>query len=99
MLKFDQYGDGFAFYLPGGKKFLKTYSGCVISFVSLFIIAFYSTVQFMKLIEYGDPSIMVSTRDAYFDTDYRFDSKDFKLAFALTAYDADQNPLNKPEYG
>ena len=53
----------------------------------------------MKLIEYGDPSIMVSTRDAYFDTDYRFDSKDFKLAFALTAYDADQNPLNKPEYG
>ena len=70
LLKFDQYGDSFTFYLPGGKKVLKTYSGCVISFISLFIIMFYSTVQFMKLIEFGDPSIMVSTRDAYFDTDY-----------------------------
>ena len=70
LLKLDHYGDSFTFYLPGGKKVLKTYSGCVISIISLFIIMFYSTVQFMKLIEFGDPSIMVSTRDAYFDTDY-----------------------------
>ena len=52
LLKFDQYGDGFTFYLPGGKKVLKTYSGCVISLISLFIIIFYTVVQFMKLIEF-----------------------------------------------
>ena len=28
----------------------------------------------MKLLEFGDPSIMVSTRDAYFDTDHEFNS-------------------------
>ena len=30
----------------------------------------------MKLMEFGDPSIMVSTRDTYFDTDYEFTSDD-----------------------
>ena len=70
MLKLDQYGHGFTFYLPGGKKNLKSYTGCVITLISLFIVVFYSTVQFLKLMEFGDPSIMVSTRDAYFDTDY-----------------------------
>ena len=72
MLKLDQYGHGFTFYLPGGKKSLKSYTGCVITLISLFIVVFYSTVQFLKLMEFGDPSIMVSTRDAYFDTDYEF---------------------------
>ena len=31
-------------------------------------------MQFMKLMEFGDPSIMVSTRDAYFDTDYELNT-------------------------
>ena len=70
ILKIDQFGEGFTFYLPGGKKVMKSYPGCVISLISIFIVIFYSTVQFLKLIEFDDPSIMVSTRDAYFDTDY-----------------------------
>ena len=68
----DQYGRGFSFYLPGGRKAMKSFHGCIISVVALFIVIFYSTVQLMKLLEFGDPSIMVSTRDAYFDTDQEF---------------------------
>ena len=47
ILKLDHFGEGFSFYLPGGKKVLKTYSGCIISLISLFIVIFYSTVQFI----------------------------------------------------
>ena len=72
--KIDQYGRAFSFYLPGGKKSQKSFHGCWISVVSLFIVIFYSMMQLMKLMEFGDPSIMVSSRDAYFDTDYELNT-------------------------
>ena len=54
----------------------------------------------MKLSEFDDPSIMVSTRDAYFDTDYEFKTDaGFQIAFALTPYDSNPNPVEQPEYG
>ena len=69
-VKLDIYGEGFRFSLPGGQKNLKSYTGCIITLVSLLLVTFYSAVQLVKLLEFEDASIMVSTRDAYFDTDY-----------------------------
>ena len=46
-------------------------------------------MQLMKLLEFDDPSIMVSNRDAYFDTDYEFNTETgLQIAFAITAYDS-----------
>ena len=57
-------------------------------------------MQLMKLLEFDDPSIMVSNRDAYFDTDYEFSTETgLQVAFAITAYDSNQNPIEEPEYG
>ena len=43
---------------------------------------------------------MVSTRDAYFDTDHEFNSdKGLQFAFGITAYDDNRNPIEEPEYG
>ena len=96
----DQYGRGFSFYLPGGRKALKSFNGCLVTLISLFVVCFYSTMQLMKLLEFGDPSIMVSTRDAYFDTDHEFTTDaGLQIAFAITAYDANREPIDQPEYG
>ena len=42
---------------------------------------------------------MVSTREAYFDTDYKFEDVGNQVAFAITAYDSERNPIVQPEYG
>ena len=42
---------------------------------------------------------MVSTREHYFDTDHQFIDPGNQVAFAITAYDTNRNPLDMPEYG
>ena len=43
---------------------------------------------------------MVSTRDAYFSSDYEFNTQHgFQVAFALTNYDDNQNPIDDKTYG
>lgn len=57
-------------------------------------IFFYAAIQFEKLINYGSTTIMVSSRDAYFDTDFEFTTDDgLMIAFGLTAYDDNYEPI------
>ena len=43
---------------------------------------------------------MVSTRDAFFDTDHELTSDEgLQIAFGLTAFDDNRNPIEDPEYG
>ena len=43
---------------------------------------------------------MVSMRDAYFDTDHELTTDEgLQIAFGITAYDDNQNPIEDPEYG
>ena len=78
---------------------MKSYTGCFVSLILLLIVIFYSTVKLTQLVEFKDPSIMVSTREAYFDTDYKFEDVGNQVAFAITAYDSERNPIVQPEYG
>ena len=67
--------------------------------ISLAII-FYASIQFINLIEYGDNTIMVSSRDSHFGSDFEFMTKNgLQIAFGLTAYDGNQEPIEDPEYG
>ena len=53
-----------------------------------------------RLMEYGETIIMNSYSDAFFDTEKTFSSDDgFNLAFAITAYDDNPEPIDDPRYG
>ncbi len=57
-------------------------------------------MQFIKLIEFGDNTIMVSERDNFFDSDFAFTTDDgLMLAFGLTAYDDNYDMIDEPDYG
>lgn len=61
---------------------------------------FYGTIQLIKLFNFGEPAIMESVRDSYFDTDHIFSSDEgLMVAFGLTAYDSNTEPIEDPTYG
>ena len=65
----DLYGQSFQFLLPNGKKTRQTWLGCAITFLAIVIIVFYAIIQFLRMIHYGEPQIMISTRDSHFGSD------------------------------
>ena len=63
-------------------------------------IIFYACIQFIRLMDFGDTSIQVSTRDNFFETDFKFPSDDgLMVAFALTAYDEVYESIEDSDYG
>ena len=59
-------------------------------------ISLYAMTQLLELSNYVDPSIMVSTRDAFFTTDYEFTSDDgLQIAYMITEYDDNQMPIEE----
>ena len=53
-----------------------------------------------RLLAFSETIIVNSVRDAYFDTDEIMSSDDgFSIAFGLTAYDANREPIDDPRYG
>ena len=51
-----------------------------------------------KLITFDDTDVMYSARDSYFDTDFVFQN-DLWYAFAITAYDSNQESIEDPTIG
>ena len=76
--------------MPNGQKTVsQSCPGLITTIIAITIILFYAVVQLQRLINFGDPSIMVSERLSYFDTDYEFTRDDgFEIAFGVTAYDS-----------
>ena len=57
-------------------------------------------MQLVKLNAFAEPQIMVSVRDSFLDTDFEFTTDDgLMLAFGITAYDDNQEPIEDPSYG
>ena len=57
-------------------------------------------MNLIRLLEFGEPTIMTSVRDSYFDTDYEFTSDEgLMFAFAITEYDDNPEPIEDPSYG
>ena len=55
-------------------------------------------MQSIKLFTFDETSIMVSKREAYFDSDYVY-SDGLAFAFAITAYDGNPEPIEDPTIG
>jgi len=72
----------------------------MVTFVVSTAILFYAGIQFTKLVTYDDTSIMVSSQDSYFGTDFEFNSDDgLMIAYGLTAYDSNYESIEDDDYG
>ena len=57
-------------------------------------------MQFVKLISYGDNTIMISNMDSYFQAEWEFTTDDgLMMAFGLTAYDYEEYSIEDLDYG
>ena len=59
-----------------------------------------------RLIEFGETVVTTSSKDLYYSMDHVFpddieelQSDKFEIAFALTAYDGNPEPIEDPKYG
>lgn len=55
--------------------------------VLLICLGFYGSMQSIKLFTFDETDVMVSQRDAYFDSDETF-SEGLMYAFGITGYDS-----------
>ena len=63
-------------------------------------ICFYALGQFLNLVTYGSNTIMVSSRDSFFDTEFEFQTDDgLMIAFGLATYDENYKETEDPTYG
>lgn len=63
-------------------------------------IIFYATMQLIKLKNFGEPAIMTSVRDNYFESTDEFTTKEgLFIAFALSDYTDDTEPIEDASYG
>ena len=62
------------------------------------VLCFYGSMQSVKLFEYDETDVMVSSRDSFFDSDFVY-SKDLMYAFGITAYDSNRENIEDPSYG
>ena len=74
--------------------------GLCFTIVVSIAIVFYASVQFVRLVSFGDNTIMVSSRDSFFPTDFEFTTDDgLMIAFGLTAYDENYESIEDDDYG
>ena len=66
--------------------------------ILLFVLLFYGGMKSIELATYDETDIMVSQREAFFDSDYEF-SENLWYAFGVSAYDSDREPIEDPSYG
>ena len=84
----DGFGRSFQFRLPDGALAKKSWLGLFVSVIAITFIVFYAGMQLIRLHMYGEPSIMVSVRDSFYDTDFKFTSEQgLAIAAGITAYD------------
>ena len=67
--------------------------------ILLFIIGSYGAMKSIELITYDETDIMVSQRDAYFNSSYVLDNDKMWYAFGLSAYDSDPESIEDESYG
>ena len=104
--KFDNFGQGFRWNLPGKKETLGTPFGATISILMSCILIFYGILQMHRLIKFGETIVMTSVKDSYYTFNDEFPNdieelqyRKFQIAFALTAYDGNPDPIDDPKYG
>ena len=98
VVKFDAFAQSFRFRLPEGKEKFQSCKGCCLTLLLLTVLVFYGVMQSIKLVTFDETDVMVSQRDAYFDTNEVY-SDNLMYAFGITAYDSNREPIEDPSIG
>ena len=96
--EFDAFSHAFRFRLPNGEKEYRSWKGVCLTVILATALSFYGVMQWIKLQLYDETDIMVSSRDAYFESDFVF-SNGLQYAFGITAYDSNPDSIEDPSIG
>ena len=103
---FDVFGRGYHFNLPGNKDTLGTCFGAAITTLMIGILVIYGVMQMHRLVIFGETVVTSSKKDTFYamldlfpDEIEDLQSTKFDLAFGITAYDGDPEPIEDPRYG
>ena len=97
---FDAFGETFQFKLPDGKDEYKSCMGLVLTIFCYSLLVTYSSFKIKKVWNFGDTNVNLSHEDSYFDYKQIWSSEDgLQFAFAITAYDNEQESIEDPHYG
>ena len=102
----DRFGRSFKWNLPGKRETLGTPFGASITISMFCVLVFYGIMQMHRLIQFGETIVMSSVKDSYYTMHQAFPEdieelqyNKFQIAFALTAYDGNPDPIDDPQYG
>ena len=94
----DAYAPSFDFWLPGGQQGHQSYGGLLMTVMLMLFLCFYGIMQSVKLYEYDETDIMISSRDSFFTSDFVY-TNHLSYAFGITAYDSNREPIEDASYG
>ena len=102
----DKFGKSFRFNMPGGKRNFVTSFGATMTILLYIMLISYALVQFYSFQTFNETVITSSEKEAYYDFNYAFPDDiddlvydNFNIAFGITAYDGDTEPIDDPKYG
>lgn len=96
----DIFGESFTMKLEGNKSAYRSYMGAFCSFIVFIFLAAFTITKLQTLLLIEEVDVMSASEDHVLDPGERFSSEDgFFIAAAITAYDGDPEPDEKPEYG
>ena len=98
ILQYDAFAEPFRFLLPEGKDAYRSCKGCILTVMLVLALIFYGAMQSIKLLTFGETDIMVSSKDAAFDTHEIF-SENLMYSFGITAYDSNRESIEDPSIG
>ena len=86
--------------MPDGKQAKRTLPGFLGTLLAIVILIFYAGRQYQRLVGFEEPQTMFSVLDSYYTTDHEFTTDDgLMIAFGLSAYDNNPEPIDDPTYG
>ena len=92
--------------MPGGKRNFVTSFGATMTILLYIMLIFYALVQFYSFQSFEETVITSSKKEAFYDFNYAFPDDiddlvydNFNIAFGITAYDGDTEPIDDPKYG
>ena len=97
-MRFDAFAEPFTFLLPEGKDAYRSCKGCTLTVMLVLALIFYGSMQSIKLLTFDETDIMVSSKDAAFDT-YEIFTEGLMYSFGITAYDSNREPIEDPTIG
>ena len=92
--------------MPGGKRNFETSFGAAMTILSYILLTSYALLQFHRLHSFEESVITSSEKDSFYDFNTAFPdgiddilADNFNIAFGITAYDGDPEPIEDPKYG